>query len=1207
MTTRNRWIFLAGGLVLAAAVAGGYFLFFHRKPPGPVSLPSPEERLQLIAEKNVAVGHLENGEPADFLKAEPIFRRIAERVPGDPLGHRNLIVALFAPSPTDVGASTRIGKAKPQILAQIIAQVDQLLAVDGADSVNQFIAGRMWQQKADDSRFENLTEFEKNLDQARGHFRRAAELAANDPAPLYALYRIEEQYGKSEQISDIGLDALRGTHRRDPGNLAALLELLQRLAERKHPDTAATIQLATPLVPALAGATPGQEPHQLLQEAHKLLEQSKGTVTDEIVSRIVRAHNVMKGQSEYQQARRRVHPHLAAFVLTDFRPNFYEGLPPEQVEPAIAVRFEPFQPMEALPTELLDYARDDLDLDDVADNVVLLPGTMNRLEVRPGKPGVVFEPYEAPAGFTGFQLADFDLDFKAPKDPPDLDLVLYGADGVRLLENRAEGGKRRWVDRTKDAKLPPLPKPQWVVIVDMDHDSNLDVLVGLEKGVRILRNLGSWEFEDVTPRSQGLEGLETVGAAFYDLDGDVDLDGLLVTRDRRRVVLENRRGGQFHAGSASALEGGEIRFHLMFDADNDRVPDLLMGQANGALLLVGYKEGIGTPGRVSRRIEIITDVPVRAGGAFDFDNDSWADIWLLTEDANEPLRVFRNVGGERFKAVELPAVKGPIRGVLAIDADNDGDLDLLYFGPNGLNGLRNQGGNQNHWLAIRLQSAQASGAQAGEKCNYSNIGGTIEIKAGRHSQIQQVAGRTTHFGLGQRKQVDLARTLWTNGVPQAEIRPQLDAIVTDVQVIKGSCPHLFTWDGTRFRFVTDCLWTSALGMKLPDGSLMGHDRQFNYLVIRDDQLKPRDGRYVLQFTNELWEVPYLDEAELWVVDHPADVEVYANQRIPPDPKELFRLLPVRKRHVPVAARDHHGRDVLDLVRDRDNRFLGGFRRQRYVGLAEPHWLELDLGNLNGAKEVTLYLTGWVWPTDTSANVAISTDPRLRGGPGVIGGFGPPALLVADGKGGWQVANPNMGFMSGKLQTVAVDLTGKFPSQDYRVRIATSMELYWDDVFFTVDQPGIELPIRKLPVSGADLHRRGYSRRYQEAPIGPFLFDYDDVDRSERWVPMKGPYTRYGDVTPLLRQPDSQSVVMSPGDELTLEFAALPPPPPGRKRTYLFFASGWLKDFDLNGTAGDQAGPLPFDGMKRYPYAAPDRFPESPELQRFLREYMTREK
>jgi hypothetical protein len=433
-------------------------------------------------------------------------------------------------------------------------------------------------------------------------------------------------------------------------------------------------------------------------------------------------------------------------------------------------------------------------------------------------------------------------------------------------------------------------------------------------------------------------------------------------------------------------------------------------------------------------------------------------------------------------------------------------------------------------------------------------------------------------------------------------------LLVENQRPKGSCPYLFTWDGERFVLITDCLWSSALGMKLAHGVEMPFDRQHNYLVIPGDKLKPKNGRYEVRFTNELWEAPYLDQAELWVVDHPADVEVFTNARIPPDAKEPFRLHTAKQKRVPKAARDHRGRDVLDVIAHRDGHYLGGFRRQRYVGLAEPHYLELDLGDfslgdLGKAKQVMLFLTGWIWPTDTSGNVAISQDPRFAGPTGVVGGAQPPALLVADGKGGWTTLLPMMGFMSGKMQTVAVPLAvEQFPSKDYRVRIATSMEIYWDEVMFTVDESLAEHTLKKLSAAAAELRYRGYSRIQQVSPTSPFVHDYHDVDPRPAWLPVPGRCTRHGPVAELLTAADSQYVVMSPGDELALSFNELPLPRPGWARTFIFYGNGWLKDFDMNGSAGEAIGPYPFDGMKRYPYAAPESHP----YPQFLRDYLNRE-
>jgi hypothetical protein len=97
------------------------------------------------------------------------------------------------------------------------------------------------------------------------------------------------------------------------------------------------------------------------------------------------------------------------------------------------------------------------------------------------------------------------------------------------------------------------------------------------------------------------------------------------------------------------------------------------------------------------------------------------------------------------------------------------------------------------------------------------------------------------------------------------------------------------------------------------------------------------------------------------------------------------------------------------------------------------------------------------------------------------------------------------------------------------------------------------------------------------------------------------------VLPLLRNPDDMYVVMGPGDEATIEFDASSSKslPPGWKRDFLLYTDGWIKDSDLNTAFGTTVGPLPFHGVKSYPYAADESYPTDGQHQRYLKQYETR--
>jgi hypothetical protein len=85
------------------------------------------------------------------------------------------------------------------------------------------------------------------------------------------------------------------------------------------------------------------------------------------------------------------------------------------------------------------------------------------------------------------------------------------------------------------------------------------------------------------------------------------------------------------------------------------------------------------------------------------------------------------------------------------------------------------------------------------------------------------------------------------------------------------------------------------------------------------------------------------------------------------------------------------------------------------------------------------------------------------------------------------------------------------------------------------------------------------------------------------------------------------VVSRPGDEIALAFdeAALPPLPEGWTRTFLLYADGFSKEMNLHSSSPDTLLPLPFHGMTRYPYEAPESYPTTPAHRAYLERYNTR--
>ncbi|HZF73066.1 MAG TPA: CRTAC1 family protein, partial [Gemmatimonadaceae bacterium] len=661
------------------------------------------------------------------------------------------------------------------------------------------------------------------------------------------------------------------------------------------------------------------------------------------------------------------------------------------------------------------------------------------------------------------------------------------------------------------------------------------------------------------------------------------------------------------ATAASGLTASGATAVVSADYNNDGFPDVFIGGSVGGESALWLNKGDGTfvrDGRSAGALEAMRVNGVSAAEFVDFDNDGWLDLIVAGKSS---VFLFRNDGRGKFadqSSLIPPTVRARGASSIAIsDVDEDGDEDLwLVDGSGAPRLLRNEGGNSNLAVNVELKGLRNGSG----KNNAFGIGARLELRAGDIYQTRVATDRVTHFGLGPHLKADVLRVEWTNGVPQTIYFPGSDQDVVEREMLKGSCALAYTWDGKRFRFVTDAMWRSALGMPL---GLMGGGANTafapagasqEYVRIAGDALKPRDGRYVLQLTEELWETAYADEVKLVAVDHPDSVDVFVDERfVPPGPVKL-RLFEIAQRSLPLSAVDERGNDLLPALRGSDDIYVSNFTPTKYQGVVEPHDLVLDLGKAASAPRSFLFLRGWIYPTDASINVALAQQSSIK--------LRPPSLEVRDANGKWRMAIANLGFPSGKDKTMAIDLAGKFPTADHHVRIRTNMQIYWDQAFVARDLSPDRTRITPLAPLSADLHYRGFSRMYRKGGrYGPYWFAYDDVIRQSPWRPITGSFTKFGDVLPLLRNADDMYVIMGPGDEATIQFdaASARSLPDGWKRDFLLYTDGWMKDSDLNTAFGTTVEPLPFHAVKSYPLASSEAYPTDAEHQRYLREYDTR--
>ena len=144
---------------------------------------------------------------------------------------------------------------------------------------------------------------------------------------------------------------------------------------------------------------------------------------------------------------------------------------------------------------------------------------------------------------------------------------------------------------------------------------------------------------------------------------------------------------------------------------------------------------------------------------------------------------------------------------------------------------------------------------------------------------------------------------------------------------------------------------------------------------------------------------------------------------------------------------------------------------------------------------------------------------------------------------------------------------------------------------------------RLDPMSATIRWRGFSAEDR----GPSGYDYQRVTRVSPWKLLPGRYTREGDVRELVLRTDDRFVIARPGDELALSFDAsrLAPLPDAWTRTFLLYADGFSKEMDLNSASPDELAPLPFHGMKGYPYDSADAPPLTPEQRADMDRYHTR--
>ena len=832
----------------------------------------------------------------------------------------------------------------------------------------------------------------------------------------------------------------------------------------------------------------------------------------------------------------------------------------------------------------------------------------------------------------------------------DLVLMQSGAQAIRVLHNKGDGGFEEW--NAEAAGLKAKGRAVACAVGDFDGDGLNDLAVALDDAVLLFRNLGHGQFKDVTVESGLAARNRPSGITVVDYDHDGNLDLLLTGSpikpgDESNVLWRNNGNGTFSEKTEPTGLGGSGRTAaaILTDFNNDRAVDLAVtGDGAAPLIYVNPREG-KYPTQALYENE---KLPATEGIAvLDYIKDGWMDI-AVTHAGAPGLTLWRNVAGpenigRRFERVELP-LHGALRGwgVTPIDIDNDGWIDLAAIvetkaGPR-VRVFRNRGDGSFEDVshALGLDSVVLHAPRGLIAADVAGDGAADLIVTQLNAPpvlLRNVGANKNHFvrldltgfadnktAIGAKVEV-FANGLWQKWELAGAVGYQTQAppqILVGLGDADGIDLLRILWPTGVLQDEIDLPHTPVIAMKEADrrGSscpvLFAWDGH-KYKLVTDVIGAAVVGHW---FTPTRRNTPNPGE---WIkVDGGALAPVNGklSMRFMEPMEEVNYIDQLR-----LVAVDH----PENVEVNPDERFLDDppFASGRVVASAGAR---LPVGAWDGegrdvldqvSKRDHKFASGFTaLPYDGFANLhALTLDlgPVDAQSPlrllmtGYVNYFSATSLYAAWQagvkpispyveaelpNGEWKRIANDVGFPAGLERTIVVDLTGKLPAGTRRIRLMTNLEIYWDQVLID-NHAEAEARTAEVPLAVATLHFRGYPKQMEGASPGDLDYDYDRVSLTGPFQRQRGSYTRMGDVTALVSGIDDRYAIFGSGEEIAAEFDAtkLPALPAHWTRDYFFYANGFVKDMDWWDASPFTVAQLPFHEMSKYPYPASEKFPD----------------
>ena len=310
----------------------------------------------------------------------------------------------------------------------------------------------------------------------------------------------------------------------------------------------------------------------------------------------------------------------------------------------------------------------------------------------------------------------------------------------------------------------------------------------------LYRNNGDGTFTDVSkkagianPAGKGL------GVAFGDFDNDGWPDIYVANDTVRNFLYHNNGDGTFTDLAYSAGVGydpnGKPRAGMgaeFADFDGDGWLDIFVTNFSEEFNALFRNRGDRTFEEVTEQVGLSSGyLPLGFGTKlFDFDNDGYVDIYVTNGHVIDNIQLYNSrlsymqkdllYHNERGRFRDVSAESGPAlnikhvgRGAATADFDNDGDLDIVVSNCGQAPILmRNDGGNKNHWIAIKAR---------GRESNSFGVGARVRVESGGRTQIKEIYSAGSYlsssdlrlyFGLGSERKVKQIEILWPSGKRQ---------------------------------------------------------------------------------------------------------------------------------------------------------------------------------------------------------------------------------------------------------------------------------------------------------------------------------------------------------------------------------------------------------------------------------------------------------